>query len=96
MPEPELFTGTHDSETVRTLLNACEMYSTLSGISNENNKALFSKIYLANTAYIWYNSQSYNQTMGTFAIVKHHMLDYFISSDYIKRERRELVACKMG
>ena len=44
MPALELFTGTHDGEIVRTFLNACETYFKLTGILDENTKALLPKL----------------------------------------------------
>ena len=73
-----------------------EKYFILTSISYENTKALFAKNNLSDTAHTWYDSQGYNQTMVKFAIMKSRMLDYFIPSDYIRRARRVLVACKMG
>ena len=55
-PSPELFAGTHDSEMVKTFPNACDMYFKLTGISDENTKALFAKIRSSDTAYTWYYS----------------------------------------
>ena len=78
MPAPELFTATHDSETVRTFINVNDMYFKLNCISYENTKALFSKTRLSDTARTWYDSQGYDKTMITFSMVKSHMLDYFI------------------
>ena len=95
MLAPELFTGTHDGKTVRTLLNACDMYFKLTSISYENTKALFAKTSLSNTARTWYDSQGYDEKMVTLTAIKSHMLD-FISSKYIRRVKRTLVACKMG
>ena len=80
---------------VQTFLNTCETYFLLTDISDENTKALFAKTRLSNTACTWYDSQSYNETTVIFAMVKPHMLDYFMPSDYIKRAKRALVACKM-
>ena len=59
MPAPELFTGTHDCEMLRTLLNACDMYFKLTDISDKNNKALLAKTCLSDTARTWYDSQGY-------------------------------------
>ena len=66
MPELDLFTGPHDGEMVRAFVNACNLYFKLTGISNENTKALFSKIRLSDTACTWYDSQGYNETTVTF------------------------------
>ena len=54
------------------------------------------KICLLDTAHTWYDSQGYDETLVTFVTLKSHMLDYFIPSDYVKRAKRALVACKMG
>ena len=43
MPAIELFTGTNDVKIVKTFLNACKMYFMLTGISDENTKALLAK-----------------------------------------------------
>ena len=51
MSAPELFTGTHDGEMVRTFLNACETYFTLTSILDENTEALFAKTRLSDTAH---------------------------------------------
>ena len=96
MLAPELFTGTHDGEMVRTFLNACSTYFKLTGIQDENKKALFAKTCLSNIAHIWYDSQRYDETLVTFVTLKSHILDYFIPFDYVRRARRALVACKMG
>ena len=96
MPAAEMFTGTHDSEIARTFLNACDTYFKLTGISDENTKALFAKTRLSDTAHTCYDSQGYDKTMVTFANMKFHMLEYFIPSDYIRKARRALVAFKMG
>ena len=45
---------------------------------------------------MWYNRQGYDEILVTFVTLKSHILDYFIPSDYVKRARRALVACKMG
>ena len=92
----ELFTGTHNGKTVRTFINACDTYFKLTGISDENIKGLLAKTYLLDTAHTWYESQGCNETMVTFVTVRSHMLDYYIPSDYIMKNRRSLVACKMG
>ena len=92
----ELFTGTHNGKTVRTFINACDTYFKLTGISDENIKALFAEPRLSDTEHTWYDSQGYIETMVIFANMQSHMLDYFIPSDYIKRSRRALVACIMG
>ena len=94
MPAPELLIGAHDDEMVRTFLSACDMYFELTGISDENTRALFAKTRLSSTTSTWYYSHGHNDT--TFATVKSHMLDYFIPSDYVGRTRRELVAYKIG
>ena len=91
MPTPELFTGTHDGETVRTLLNACERYFKLNGMSVDT-KAPFVKTRLLDTAHTWYDSQGYDETTATFVTVKSHILDNFIPSDYVRGARRALVA----
>ena len=96
MPAPKLFTSTSDGEMVRAFLNACDIYLKITSISDEKTKALFAKTRLIDTVNTWYNSQSYDETTVIFATVKSHMLDYFITSNYIKRARRALVACKMG
>ena len=96
LPALELFTGTHDGEMLRNFLNVYNMYFKLTGISDESNKGLFAKTRLSDTARTWYDSQSYDETTVTFETVNSHMLDYFIPSDYIRRDRRALVACKMG
>ena len=44
---------------------------------------------------MWYDSQGYDEILVTFVALKTYMLDYFIPSDYIRRARRVLVACKM-
>ena len=72
------------------------MYFKLKGILDKNSKALFGKNHLSDTAHTWYDSQGYNKIIVTFTTMKSHMLDYFIPSDYDRRARRALVACKMG
>ena len=96
MPALELFTGKHDGEMFRTFLNASETYFTITGISNENTKTLFAKNCFLDTAHTWYNSKGYNETMVILKMMKCHILDYFILSDYVRRARSALVACKMG
>ena len=76
-------------------MNEWETYLKLTGISDENSKALFSKTRLSDTACTWYDSQGYDETMVTFATMKSHMLDYFIPYGYFRRARRVLVAWKM-
>ena len=56
MLEIELFTGTHDSEMVRTFVNACDIYFNLTGILDENTKSLFAKTHPSDTANTWYDS----------------------------------------
>ena len=51
---------------------------------------------ISDTAYTWYDSQGYEETMVIFATMKSNILDYFIPSDYIRRARRALIAFKMG
>ena len=96
MPAPELFAATHNAKMVWVFLNVCDTYFKLTGISNENSKAMFAKTRLSHTAHTWYDSQGYNKTMEIFATMNSHILDYFIPSDYVRRTRRALVACKMG
>ena len=81
MSTPELFTGTHNGEMVRAFLNASKTYFTITGISDENTKALLAKIRVSDTAYSWYDSQGYNETMVTFATLNSHILDYFFHFD---------------
>ena len=69
MPAPELYTGTHDGEMVRTFLNSYNTYYKLTSISEENTKALFAKTRLSDTAYTWYDSQGYDKTMLKLATI---------------------------
>ena len=50
MPASELYTGRHDGEKMRILLNVCNIYFELIGISDENTKAVFAKTGLLDTA----------------------------------------------
>ena len=61
-----------------------------------NTKALFAKTRLSNTIHMWYDSQGYDKTLVIFVTLKSLMLEYFPPSEYIRRTRRALVACKMG
>ena len=88
--------GTHNGETVKTFLNACVICFILTVISYENTKDLFAKSRLLSIAHTWYFVQGYNETMVTFVNVNSHMLDYFIPYDYIRRDIRALLACKIG
>ena len=72
------------------------MYLKLTGISGKETKALIAKTSLSDTACTWYDSQGYEETMVTFATVKSNILDYFIPSDYTRRDRRALIDFKMG
>ena len=96
MPEPEFFTGTHDGKMVKTFLNACDTYFKLIGITKKNTKALFAKIRLLDTEHTWYDSQGYNETIVTFSTMNSHILDYFISSNYVRKARTAFFACKIG
>ena len=96
MPALELFTSVHNDQIISSFLNICKMHFTLTGILDENTKALLAKDRLSDTSRTWYGSQGYNETMVTFSTMKSHMIDYFIPSDYIRRARRVLLACKMG
>ena len=96
MTAPELFIGSHYSEMVRIFVNACETYFILTGIADENTKALFAKTHLSDTAHTCYDRQAYNEITVAFATVKSLTLDYLIPFDYIKKARRGLVARKMG
>ena len=95
-PKIELFIGTHDSKVVKTFLNACDMYFKLTGISDENNKALFAKTRLSDTEHTQYDSQGYDETTVTLETIKSYILDYFIPFNYLRRARRALITCKMG
>ena len=70
MPALELFTGTHYDEMFRTFLKAYNTYFKLTGISDNNIKALLAKNRLSDTACTWYDSQDYDETMVTFATMK--------------------------
>ena len=96
MPAPKLLTGTHDSEMVKPFINACNMYFKLTGISDENTKALFAKTRMSDTAHTWYDSQGYDKITVIFATIKFYILNYFIPSEYVKRCTRALVVFKMG
>ena len=43
MPEPEVFSGEHDGETIGAFFNACKMFFKLTGMSDVNMQALFTK-----------------------------------------------------
>ena len=45
---------------------------------------------------MWYDSQGYDEILVIFVTLKSYMLEYFIPSDYIKRDGKALVVCKMG
>ena len=96
MPAPEVFNGEHDREFIRAFVNACETFFKLTGVSDVNTQALFTKTRLAHTARTWYDSQGYDENTLTFAVLRAHMLAYFVPSDFARRARRNLVACQMG
>ena len=96
MPAPEVFNGEHDGESIRAFVNACETFFKLTGVSDVNTQALFTKTRLAHTARTWYDSQGYDENTLTFAVLRAHMLAYFVPSDFARRAHRNLVACRMG
>ena len=55
LPAPDMFAGEHDGESVRAFVNACETYFKLTGISDSNTQALFTKTRLAKTARTWFD-----------------------------------------
>ena len=93
MPAPEVFNGEHDGETICAFVNACEVFFKLTGMSNVNTQALFTKTRLAHTARTWYDSQGYDENTLTFVVLNAHMLAYFVPSDFARRAHRNLVAC---
>ena len=52
----------------------------------------FAKICPSGTAYMWYDSQGYDEILVTFVTLKSHILGYFIPSAYAKKARQALVA----
>ena len=96
MPAPEVFNGEHDGESIRAFVNACKTFFKLTGMNYVNTQALFTKTRLAHTARTWYDSQGYDENTLTFAVLRAHMLEYFVPSDFARRARRNLVACQMG
>ena len=82
MPAPEVFNGEHDVETIRAFVNTCETFFKLIGMSDVNTQALFTKTRLAHTAWTWYDSQGYDENTLTFAVLRAHMLAYFVPSDF--------------
>ena len=49
-PAPEVFNGEHDGETIRAFVNACERFFKLTGISDVNTQALFTRTRCAHAA----------------------------------------------
>ena len=49
MPAPEVFNGEYDRETMCAFVNACKMFFKLTGVSDVNTQALFTKTRLAHT-----------------------------------------------
>ena len=96
VPAPEVFNGEHYGETIRAFVNVCEMFFKLTGISDVNTQALFTKTWLAHTARTWYDSQGYDEKTLTFAVLHAHMLAYFVPSDFVRWAHRNLVASHMG
>ena len=82
MPAPEVFNGEHDGESIHAFVNACKTFFKLTGMSDVNTQALFTKTRLAHTARTWYDSQGYDENTLTFAVLRAHMLAYFVPSDF--------------
>ena len=82
MPAPEICNREHDRETIRAFVNAFEMFFKLTGMSDVNTQALFTKTQLAHTARTLYDSQGYDESTLTLAILRAHMLAYFVLSDF--------------
>ena len=58
------------------------MFFKLTGMSDVNMQALFTKTGLAHTAHTWYDSQGYDENTLTFAVLHAHMLVYFVHSGF--------------
>ena len=80
MPAPEVFNVEHDGETIHAFVYVCKTFFKLTGMSYVNTQALFTKSRLAQTARRWYNSQGYDENTLTFAVLRAHMLAYFVPS----------------